>query len=174
LLFTEERPLNPPPEFAVGGRLLESSRCRADIPPLLRPGRLFGEAELPPPSRTPTPVLFPPRLIPPFTAPFPTRPAVSPRESIVLTGACDAAAPGAVRATTARFATDDGGVATRPRAFAAPVRLLCVGVKSARLVTCAPCSDAAVKCIDPRLMACPLTNAFREAAVTARASCAYL
>jgi hypothetical protein len=174
LLFTEERPLNPPAEFAVGGRLLERSRCRADIPPLFTPGRLFGEAELPPLSRAPIPALLPPRLIPPFTAPFPTRPADNARESIVLTGTCEAAALGAVRATTARFTTDEGGVATRPRAFAAPVKLLRVGLKSARLVTCAPCSDVAVKCIDPRLIACPFTKVLREAAVTARASCAYL
>jgi len=40
---------------------------------------------------------------------------------MVRTGMCEAAAAGAVRATTERFATDAGGVETRPRAFAAPV-----------------------------------------------------
>ena len=81
---------------------------------------------------------------------------------------CEAAAPGAVRAITGRFATDAGGVDTRPWAFAAPVKLLRVGEKSARLVTCAPRSEASVTRIDPRLTACPFTNVLREAAVTAR------
>ena len=58
---------------------------------------------------------------------------------------------GAVRAITERFATDDGGVATCDRAFAVPVKLACVGVKFARLVTCAPRRDASVTRIDPRL-----------------------
>jgi hypothetical protein len=124
LLFTDPRPFNPPLAFADGGRLLDSSRCRDDdIEPLFtsRLGRLFGEAELPTPLRVPKPPVFPPRFIPPFTGLFPTRPADSPRESIVLTGMCEAAAPGDVRATTARFIAEDGGVATRPREFAAPV-----------------------------------------------------
>ena len=123
LLFTDPRPLNPPFAFADGGRLLERSRCRDDTEPLFtsRLGRLFGEAELPTPLRAPKPPLFPPRFAPPFTALFPTRPADSPRESIVLTGMCEAAAPGDVRATTERFIAEDGGVATRPRPFAAPV-----------------------------------------------------
>jgi hypothetical protein len=86
---------------------------------------------------------------------------------------CEAAAPGVVRATTERFVTDEGGVETRPRAFAAPVKLLRVGVKSARFVTCAPRSEASFTRIDPRLIACPFTNALREAAVTARTLCAY-
>jgi hypothetical protein len=81
---------------------------------------------------------------------------------------CEAAGAGAVRAITDRFITDDGGVETRPRPFAAPVKLVRVGVKSARLVTRAPRSDASVTRIDPRLIACPFTNAPREAAVTAR------
>jgi hypothetical protein len=171
LLFTDARPLNPPLAFADGGRLLERSRCCGDVVPLFpsRPGRLFGEGELPTPLRAPKPPLFPPR----FTGPFPARPADSPRVSIVLTGMCEAAAPGDVRATTERLIAEDGGVATRPRAFAAPVKLVRVGVKSARLVTCAPRKDACVTCIDPRLIACPFTNALREAAVTARTLCAY-
>jgi hypothetical protein len=85
---------------------------------------------------------------------------------------CEAAAAGAVRAITERFVTDDGGVETRPRPLAAPVKLVRVGVKSALLVTCAPRSDASVTRIDPRLIACPFTNAPREAAVTARTLCA--
>jgi hypothetical protein len=173
--FTVARPFTPAFALADGGRLLESSRCREDIEPLLTapPGRLFGDAEVPAPLRAPKPPLFAPRFIPPLAAPFPGRAAESPRLSIVRTGMCEAAAPGAVRATTERFATDDGGVDTRPRAFAAPVKLLRVGLKSARLVTCAPRSDASFTRIDPRLMACPFTNALREAAVTARVLCAY-
>jgi len=86
---------------------------------------------------------------------------------------CEAAAPGDVRATTERFIAELGGVATCPRAFAAPVKLVRVGVKSARFVTCAPRNDASFTRIDPRLIACPFTNALREAAVTARTLCAY-
>jgi hypothetical protein len=93
---------------------------------------------------------------------------------MVRTGICEAAAAGAVRAITERFATDDGGVATWERAFAVPVKLACVGEKSARLVTCAPRREASVTRVDPRLIACPFTKVLREAAVTARVSCAYL
>jgi hypothetical protein len=125
--------------------------------------------------RAPKPPLFAPRLNPPFaTAPFtrppllPPRPVDSPRVSIVRTGMCEAAAPGAVRAITERFITEAGGIETRPRLFAAPVKLVRVGVKPARFVTCAPRSDASLTRIDPRLMACPFTKALREAAVTAR------
>jgi hypothetical protein len=78
-----------------------------------------------------------------------------------------------VRAITERFATDDGGVATCDRAFAVPVKLVRVGVKLARLVTCAPRSEASVTRVDPRLTACPFTKVLREAAVTARTLCAY-
>ena len=92
---------------------------------------------------------------------------------MVRTGMCEAADAGAVRAITDRFITRDGGVDTRPRALAAPVKLLRVGVKSARFVTCAPRRDASFTRIDPRLIACPFTNALREAAVTARVLCAY-
>jgi hypothetical protein len=56
-----------------------------------------------------------------FAGLLPLRPADNPCVFIVRTGMCEAAAAGAVRATTERFATDDGGVDTRPRAFAAPV-----------------------------------------------------
>ena len=79
-----------------------------------------------------------------------------------------------MRAITERFATDDGGVATCDRALAVPVKLACVGEKFAWFVTCAPRKDASVTCVAPRLIACPFTKAFREAAVTARVSCAYL
>jgi hypothetical protein len=85
----------------------------------------------------------------------------------------DAAAAGAVRAITERFITDAGGVDTRPRPFAAPVKLVRVGVNPARFVTCAPRSDASFTRMDPRLIACPFTKALREAAVTARTLCAY-
>jgi hypothetical protein len=93
---------------------------------------------------------------------------------IVRTGMCEAAAAGAVRAMTERFITEEGGVETRPRAFAAPVKLALVGLNEAPFVTCAPRREAAVTCVAPRLIAWPFTNAFREAAVTARDSCAYL
>lgn len=99
-LFTDARPLTA--ALADGGRLLASSRCRADREPEL------AEGEFPAP-RAPNLVVLP------------TRPAESARVSIVRTGMCDAAAAGAVRATTERLDTDAGGVATRPRAFAAPV-----------------------------------------------------
>ena len=102
------------------------------------------------------------------------RPTDKPRVFIVRTGMCEAAAAGAVRAITERFITDDGGVDTRPRAFAAPVKLALVGVNEAPLVTRAPRREASVRCAAPRLIACPFTKAFREAAVTARASWAYL
>jgi hypothetical protein len=96
LPFTDARPLTLPlaPAFADGGLPL-----RAPKPPLLP--ALFA-------------TLLPPRFTPPFTAPFAAWPADSPRVSIVRTGMCEAAAPGAVRAITGRFATDAGGVDTRP------------------------------------------------------------
>ena len=46
---------------------------------------------------------------------------------MVRTGTREAAAAGAVRATTDRFITDDGGVEKWPRADAAPVKLARVG-----------------------------------------------
>jgi hypothetical protein len=174
--FTEGRALTPAPAFADGGRLLERPCCRADegAAPLFisRPWRTLGDAEFWLPLRVPKPPLFAPRFIPPF-APLAARPADKPRVSIVRTGMCEAAAPGAVRAMTERFVTEDGGVETRPRLFAAPVKLVRVGVKSARFVTCAPRSDASVTRIEPRFIACPFTNAPRDAAVTARTLCAY-
>lgn len=149
---TEARPLTP--ALADGGRLLESCRWRCDIAGLLlvsRPVRKLAEGALP--------VL-------------PARPADRPRVFIVRTGMCEAPAAGAVRAMTERFITDEGGVETRPRAFAAPVKLALVGAKDAPLVTRAPRSAASVRCMEPRLMACPFTKALREAAVTALALCA--
>lgn len=101
---------------------------------------------------------------------LPLRPADKPCVFIVRTGMCEAAAAGAVRATTERFATDAGGVETRPRAFAAPVKLALVGENEAPLVTRASRSEAWVKCMEPRLIAWPFTKVLREAAVTARAS----
>jgi hypothetical protein len=176
LLFTDARPFNPPPALADGGRLLASSRCRADIAPLFTslPGRLFADAEAPALLRAPKPPVFAGRFAAPLTAPFPTRPADRVRESMVLTGMCEAAALGAVRATTERLATDEGGVATCPRPFAAPLKLALVGLTAALLVTRAPRKEASLRCVAPRLIAWPFTKAFREAAVTARPSCAYL
>lgn len=114
------------------------------------------------------------RFAPAFTGELLVRPADKRWVFIVRTGMCEAAAPGAVRATTERFITDEGGVDTRPRAFAAPVKLALVGVNEAPLLTRAPRREASVRCVAPRLIAWPFTNAFREAAVTARDSCAYL
>src|SRR5712664_491292 len=116
---------------------------------------------------------LPGRFAPTFAGALPPRPADKPCEFIVRTGVCEAAAAGAVRATTARFDTEEGGVETLPRAFAAPVKLALFGVNEVPLLTCAPRSDASVTCMEPRFMACPFTNALREAAVTARTLCAY-
>lgn len=63
-------------------------------------------------------------------------------------------------------------MATCARAFAAPTKLCLDGEKDARLLTCAPFKDAAVRCTAPRLMAWPLTKLLREAAVTALGLCA--
>jgi hypothetical protein len=73
------------------------------VPALLRPPKALG------------------RFADEFAEALPRPPAVKPCVFIVRTGMCEAAAAGAVRATTERFATDVGGVETRPRAFAAPV-----------------------------------------------------
>jgi hypothetical protein len=180
LLFTDARPLNPPPALADGGRLLASSRCREDNGPLPlfvaplfvgRPEAEFAEAEIPALLRAPKLLLLPPRFIPLFAA---TWLADTARVSMVRTGMWEAAAPGVVRAITGRLATDDGGVETRPRAFAAPLKLALVGLNEALFVTRAPRREAAVTWVAPRLIAWPFTKAFREAAVTARDSCAYL
>ena len=58
------------------------------------------------------------------------------------------------------------------RTFAAPTKLDLAGRKLAPLVTCAPRKDACVMCIDPRFTTWPFTKVEREAAVTARVSCA--
>lgn len=162
LPFTEARPLTL--ALAEGGRLLESSRCRADIE-----AELPAEGEFAAPLRAPNPPELFTRPVS-FTRPVLfTRPAESVRVSIVRTGMCEAAAPGAVRAITERLVTEAGGVATRPRALAAPVKLLRVGEKFAPLLTRALRSEASVMCAAPRFTACPFTNVLREAAVTARA-----
>ena len=170
LPFTDARPLTPAPEEGV--RVCERTGWRGHMPALLfayGPGRTFADGALLEAQRPPK-LPFAGRFIPPFTAPF--RPADKPRVSMVRTGMCEAAAAGAVRAITERFVILAGGVETRPRVLAAPVKLARVGEKSARLVTCAPRNEASLRRIDPRLMAWPLTKVFREAAVTARASCA--
>src|SRR5712692_7404543 len=133
-----------------------------------RPGRLFAEGALPAVLRPPKA----PGRFAAFAGVLPVRPADKPWVFIVRTGMCEAAAAGAVRAMTDRFITEEGGVETRPRALAAPVKLALVGVNETRFVTCAPRSEAWVKCMEPRLIACPFTKVLREAAVTARASCA--
>jgi hypothetical protein len=95
--FTDARPLTL--ALADGGRLLESSRWRCDVAELLvvsRPARMFPDA-----------LLLLPRL--------------ADCVFMVRTGMWEAPVAGAVRAITARFVTEDGGVDTRPRALAAPV-----------------------------------------------------
>src|ERR1700716_3530264 len=109
----------------------------------------------------------------PFAGALPTRPGVSARVFTVRTGVCEAAAAGAVRATTRRFCTVEGGVATRAPVLAAPKWLCRVWLTPGLLLTCAPRKAAAVTCVAPRLMRCPLANALREATVTARSLCAY-
>jgi hypothetical protein len=159
LPFTAARPFTLAFPLAEGGRLFASSRCREDVAPLFasRPTRMFDAAA------------FPRLVLAPFPDPLLTRPADNPRVSMVRTGMWEAAAPGAVRAITERFVTEEGGLRIPPRAFAAPVKLVRVGEKSVRLLTCAPRKAASETCIDPRLILSPFTNAFREAAVTARA-----
>src|SRR4030088_2451235 len=129
--------------------------------------RLFAEGALPAPLRPPK---TPGRFAPAFAGALPARPADMPCVFIVRRGICEAAAAGAVRAMTERSSTDEGGVETWPRAFAAPVKLALVGVTAAPFVTRAPRSEASVTRTEPRLMACPFTKAPREAAVTARTS----
>jgi len=80
---------------------------------------------------------------------------------------CEVPAAGVVRAMTLRFSTLLDGRATLPRAFAAPSALVRVGASLIRFVTCAPRSDASVKCWLERLIACPRVNASCDAVVTA-------
>ena len=98
----EARPLAP--TLAFGGRLFESSRWRGLTDALLltsRPPRLVDAGAFAAPR--------PPKL--PFAARF------VPELFIERIGMCEAAEFGAVRATTARLCTEDGGTETRPRAF---------------------------------------------------------
>jgi hypothetical protein len=149
LVFAEARPLTP--AFAEEGRLLETCCWREDAAGLLfdsRPWRTFAPGA------------------------FPARPADRLLLLTVCTGMCEAAAAGAVRAITARFCTDEGGVETWARAFAAPVKLALVGENEALLVTRALRNEASERCIELRLTACPFTKLFRVVAVTAFALCA--
>src|SRR5580692_12260223 len=104
---------------------------------------------------------------------FPGRPGVRPFVFMVRTGGCEAPAPGAVRAITERFSTDDGGRLTFPLAFAAPNALCLDGETPALLVTCAPRNEASLIWAAPRLTAWPPVKPLREVAVTARVLCAY-
>src|SRR5439155_2884826 len=138
-----------------GGRLFESSRWRevADASLLTsRPPRLVDACAFAAPR--------PPKL--PFAARF------VPELFIERIGMCEAAEFGAVRATTARLCTEDGGTETRPRALTAPVKLFRVGVNETLLVTRAPLKEAWVMRTAPRFTICPLTKPLREVAVTAR------
>src|ERR1700730_1359961 len=100
---------------------------------------------------------------------LPKRPFAKPAFAppMVRTGRCDAPEAGVERAITLRFSTLPLGLATFPCEFAAPKLLICVGVALILLVTCAFRSEASLRCIAPRLIACPFTNALREVAVTA-------
>ncbi len=168
--------------IAEGGLLLANWRCRADIAELLLetvPGRLAVAGALGAAPRALTAplagrftALFAPRFRLPFTCEFPVRAADNPVVFIVWTGEWAAAAAGAVRAMTARFCTDAGGVEMWPRLFAAPRELCLVGDTPTLLLNCAPFKDAAVTCAPPRLMAWPLTKLLREATVTAFGLCA--
>ena len=178
--LVEARPLIA--ALAEGGLLLASSRCRADMAELLLetvPRRLAAAGALGAVPRALTEplagrfaALFAPRFELPFACEFPVRPADNPVVFIVWTGEWEAAAAGAVRAMTARFCTDEGGVEMWPRVFAAPKELCLVGDTPTLLVNCAPFKDAAVTCVAPRLMAWPFTKALREATVTALGLCA--
>jgi hypothetical protein len=109
----------------------------------------------------------------PLTCGFPNRPALIAPLFIVFTGICEAAEAGAVRAITARFCTEAEGRATLEWKLALPSELCCVGRIPTELVTLAFLKDAWVRCCAPRLMRSPLTNALREAVVTARRLCAF-
>src|SRR5216684_1067302 len=101
------------------------------------------------------------------------RPAVRPRGFTVRTGTCEAACAGAVRATTARFWTEAGGVATCDLMFAEPSALCGTGLMPTELVTCALLRAAGVRWTPPRLTAWPFANILRSTAVTARTLCAF-
>jgi hypothetical protein len=160
--------------IADGGRFCDSSRCRAVIPEVFgvfaaRPfiAGVLCDGVFPAFERwfiAP----FPERFIAPFMGALPVRPALNLLLLIVRTGMCEAARAGAVRAITERFWTAADGLATPERMLAWPSLLFCVGLSPRELVTCAPFSAAGVRCTAPRLMACPWTNALREATVTAR------
>jgi hypothetical protein len=85
---------------------------------------------------------------------------------------CDEPAAGVVRAITLRFTTPFDGRATFERALAAPSALVREGDALIRLVTCALCNEASVRCWLDRLMAWPRVNASCEAVVTACTLCA--
>jgi hypothetical protein len=91
----------------------------------------------------------------------------------VRTGIWEAPWAGAVRATTVRFCTSAGGVATCDLLFTEPSELRGVGWIPTELVTWAPLRAAAVTRTAPRSMACPLTKALRFATDTAFTLCAF-
>jgi hypothetical protein len=91
----------------------------------------------------------------------------------VCTGICEAACAGAVRATTARFWTEAGGVATCDLTFAEPSELCCVGLIPTELVTRAPFNEASVMWLAPRLIAPPFVKVLRFAVLMACTLCAF-
>jgi hypothetical protein len=166
---------------AEGGRFRERSLRGADDPELL--GMLFCKRMLFPAAeggrfrersfcRTDVPVLFREWFPAEFAGKFPDRPGVRPLVFMVWNRKFDAAEPGAVRAMTGRFSTEEGGREALPLVFAAP-KALCFDGETPRLVvTRAPRSVASLKWMPLRLMAWPPANALREVAVTAWVLCA--
>jgi hypothetical protein len=167
--------------IAEGGRFCDSSRCRGETGDVFgvfvgRPfiaGALcagaFGVA-----VRWFT-APFAGRFAGLFTGALPTRPAVRTRGFTVRTGICDAPCAGVVRATTLRFWTGAGGLATFDFAFTNPSELCCVGLIPTELVTCAPRNEASVMwpAPAPRLIAPPFVKVLRFVVVTACTLCAF-
>ncbi len=162
------------PPIAEGGRLCESSCCRAVITELdcVLPGR-FSK----PPFALAEPLTeeLPGRPFA-FAAPLPSLPTRLPAIPGLLnvcTRECAAAAAGLVRAITARLSMLLDGRATCELKFAAPSELCCVGRMPTEFETLALFNWDAVRCWPLRLMRSPLTKALCEAVVTARALCAF-
>jgi hypothetical protein len=106
-----------------------------------------------------------------FATLLPGRPADRLLVFMVRTGIREAAAAGAVRATTLRFCTAAGGIEPALM-LAAPNELCRVGVAEMRSVTWAPRKEACVTRTEVRWIACPPAKALREATVTAFVLCA--
>lgn len=150
-LYVEVFPVLPDCE-AYGGRLPASSDCRLVLIPFMARVGLVVATEC-------ATVVLLPRL-------------AKLELFMVRYAECEAAAAGAVRATTLRFSMLRDGVATLCM-FAAPSALARVGVALIWFVTWAPRKDASVKCCALRLTRSPFTNVLRDAVVTACVLWAY-